>query len=68
MAHLQRRLWDILQFACATEPFPLTLTLSLREREQPSPSRSFAHTGMAQSRPTILPLPRERDGVRGKRV
>jgi hypothetical protein len=60
----------------ADEPsFPLTLTLSLGEREETPPGACFAHTGVANSvagtvegRPTILPLPRERAGVRGKKM
>jgi len=62
--------------AAAVEPsFPLTLTLSLGQREQPPRGVYFAHTavansvaGRAQRRRTILPLPRERAGVRGKKM
>ena len=55
-----------MRHSVAVQPsFPLTLTLSLREGEQPPPGACFAHTGLAksvastaQSRPTILPLPK----------
>jgi len=62
----------MLHFVCSTEYFPLTLTLSLREREQQVSDRCFADGFCAEAnmrvierRWTILPLPRERAGVRG---
>ena len=64
----------MLHLACSTEYFPLTLTLSLREREQAfdwcfaDGYRANSVTGMIERRWIILPLPRERAGVRGHRV
>jgi hypothetical protein len=54
--------------------FPLTLTLSLGEREQLAKLSGFStgclanpDAGFRDRRPMILPLPRERAGVRGRR-
>ena len=67
--------WDMLYFAWATKYFPLTLTLSLREKGQQAPGWCLANgrwvnsgTGLIENLWTVLPLPRQRDGVRGNRV
>ena len=53
----------------STTAFPLTPTLSRREREQAGPSFGDNNPVVfATWRTTILPLPRERAGVRGKRA
>src|SRR5947208_16338810 len=72
---LLRSPWDTLHFACSAKYFPLTLTLSLREREQQASDWCFADgywansgTGVIERRWTILPLHRERAGVRGNRM
>ena len=62
----------MLRFAGSIYYFPLTLTLSLGEREQQASDLCSADgrwansgTGVIERRWTILPLPRERAGVRG---
>src|SRR5438128_6430933 len=56
--------WNMPQFACSTEYFPLTLTLSLGEREQQASEWCLADGRWANSvadvierRWTFLPLP-----------
>src|SRR5438093_13669054 len=72
---LLRSLQDTWRSIAVERPFPLTLTLSLREREQQASDWCLADgrwansgTGVIERRWTILPLPRERAGVRGKRM
>ena len=65
----------MLHFAFSVGWFPLTLTLSFREREQRAADSWLADgcwpnagPGVSERLWIILPLPRERAGVRGNRV